>query len=299
MKTTVLTSTRYGQPSDLGYSTFELPPLADGSARIEVRAAGVNPVDARRLRGAFRFGGLPLSFGTEYAGTIVALTSEDQGWTVGDEVLGSGADFTHATIIDVPIALLVRRPPSVSWAVAGSLAAAAQTGSTILEELGSITSLLVHGGAGGVGSLTIQLARQQGIAVVATGSQANQDYIQSLGAIPVVYGPGLLERIQQVHPELFDASIDMAGSDEATEASLALVKLDGIIGSITGLPLTSNRMKQIMRRRDPATIERIVALVASGELNWEISASYSFKSARLAYEAILGRHVRGKSVLVF
>jgi NADPH:quinone reductase-like Zn-dependent oxidoreductase len=299
MKTTVLTSTRYGQPSDLEYSSFELPPLADGSARIEVRAAGVNPVDARRLRGEFRFGGLPLSFGTEYAGTIVALNREDQGWKLGDEVLGSGADYTHATFIDVPIALLVRRPPSVPWAVAGSLAAAAQTGSTILEELGSIASLLVHGGAGGVGSLTIQLARQQGINVVATGSKANQDYIQSLGAIPVVYGLGLVERIQQVHPELFDASIDMAGSDEATETSLALVKPDGIIGSITGLPLASNRMKQIMRRRDPVTIERIVTLVASGELSWEISASYNFKDAKLAYEAILGRHVRGKSVLVF
>jgi enoyl reductase len=299
MKTTALTSTRYGLPSDLGYSTLELPPLEDGFARIQVRAAGVNPVDARRLTGELRFGGLPLFFGTEYAGTVVAIKGDDTGWTVGDEVLGSGAEFTHATVIDVPIGSLVRRPPSVPWAVAGSLAAAAQTGSTILEELGSITSLLVHGGAGGVGSITIQLARQQGIAVVATGSKANEDYLRSLGATPVVYGPGLIDRLRQIHPELFDASIDMAGSDEAMEASLALVKPDGMIGSITGLPATSSRVKQIMRRRDPATIERIVALVACGELGWEISASYSFKDAALAYEAILGRHVRGKSVLVF
>src|SRR3954469_3141471 len=127
MKTTALTATRYGQPGVLDFTTFELPALASDTARIEGKAAGINPVDARRMTGELRFGELPLFFGTEYAGTIVALNGDRSGWEVGDEVLGSGGDFTHATIIDVPIANLVRRPPSVSWAIAGSLAGAAQT----------------------------------------------------------------------------------------------------------------------------------------------------------------------------
>jgi NADPH2:quinone reductase len=299
MKTTALTATRYGQPGVLDFTTFELAALAGDTARIEVKAAGINPVDARRMTGELRFGELPLFFGTEYAGTIVALNGDSGGWAVGDEVLGSGGDFTHATIIDVPIANLVRRPPSVSWAVAGSLAGAAQTAMTILEELGPISSLLVHGGAGGVGSITIQLARQRGIAVVATGSNANQDYLVSLGAVPVVYGPGLDRRLEQARSELFDASIDMAGSEEATEASLTRVKADGVIGSITAMRPTSPRVKPIMRRRDPSLVERVVTGVAAGELNWEVSATHAFAEARSAYEAILGRHVRGKSVLTF
>ena len=268
-------------------------------ARISVKAAGINPVDARRMTGELRFGSLPLFFGTEFAGTIVDLTGDGSGWGVGDEVLGSGGDFTHATIIDVPTANLVRRPPSVPWNVAGSLAGAAQTAATILEAVGPVSSLLIHGGAGGVGSITIQLARRQGVAVVATGSEDSQDYLRSLGATPVVYGPGLLDRLQLTHPGLLDASVDMAGSEEATNVSLARVKPDGVIGSIAAMRPASPRVQPIMRRRDPVLVERVAAGVARGELRWEVSATYPFAEAASAYAAILGRHVRGKSVLTF
>jgi NADPH:quinone reductase-like Zn-dependent oxidoreductase len=134
---------------------------------------------------------------------------------------------------------------------------------------------------------------------VATGSEANQDYLRSLGATPVVYGPGLVERLKTARPGIFDASIDMAGSEEATEASLARVKANGIIGSITVMRPTSPRVKPIMRRRDPGLVERVVSRVATGDLRWKISGSYVFEDARSGYEAILGRHVRGKSVLSF
>jgi enoyl reductase len=251
------------------------------------------------MTGELRHGTPPLFFGTEFAGVIVELDGSIPGWSVGDEVLGSGADFTHATIIDVPLVNLVRRPASVDWKVAGSLAAAAQTAITILEELGPIASLLVHGGAGGVGSLTIQLARQAGIDVVATGSDRNQEYIRSLGATPVIYGPGLVERLAGAHSSLFDASIDMAGTDEAVQASLTRVKSDGVIGSITAMQPTSPRIKQIWRKREPENVERVLSGLTSGALTWEVSQAYPFAEAPKAYEAILQRHVRGKSVLVF
>jgi NADPH:quinone reductase-like Zn-dependent oxidoreductase len=299
METTALIAQGYGQSDVLEFTTLELPPFGVDLARIAVRAAGINPVDARRMTGEFRHGTPPLSFGTEFAGTVVGLNGDAGGWKVGDEVLGSGGDFTHATVIDVPVANLVRRPPSVPWQVAGSLAGAAQTAVTILEEFKPISSLLVHGGAGGVGSITLQLAKRQGIAVVATGSDTNQDYLRSLGAIPVVYGPGLTERLEKAWPGLFDASIDMVGSDEATQSSLARVKPDGTIGSIAALQPSSPRIKQIWRRRDPKVVERIVAGIAAGDLDWEVSATYPFDEAPKAYDAILRRHVRGKSVLTF
>jgi enoyl reductase len=299
VKTNALTARRYGQPDVLEFGTSDLPPLEGGMARISVKAAGINPVDARRMTGELRFGSLPLFFGTEFAGTIVDLTGDGSGWGVGDEVLGSGGDFTHATIIDVPTANLVRRPPSVPWNVAGSLAGAAQTAATILEAVGPVSSLLIHGGAGGVGSITIQLARQQGVVVVATGSEESQDYLRSLGATPVVYGPDLLDRLQLTHPGLLDASVDMAGSEEATNVSLARVKPDGVIGSIAAMRPASPRVQPIMRRRDPVLVERVAAGIARGELRWEVSAPYPFAEAATAYAAILGRHVRGKSVLTF
>jgi NADPH:quinone reductase-like Zn-dependent oxidoreductase len=295
--TTALTAPHYGRPEVLEFARLALPALRPDQARIAVKAAGVNPVDARRLIGEIRYGETPLFLGTEFAGTIVEVGADAQ-WAVGDEVLGAGEAFTHATVIDVPLANLIRRPPSVPWVVAGSLAGASQTAVTILEELGPVSSLLVHGGAGGVGSVTIQLARQSGATVVATSSTVNHDYLRSLGAIPVEYGPGLVERIQNVHRPQFDASIDMAGTEEATDASISTVKPDGIRATIA-VRSTSPLITPIWRRRDPSSVARVVTGIAAGTLTWEVSATYPFTDAASAYEAILEGHVRGKSVLTF
>lgn len=298
MQTKALTASRYGQPDVLQFTTFDLPAPDTDIAVVEVKAAGINPVDARRMTGELRHGSLPLFFGTEFAGTIVALGGSAGDWQIGDQVLGSGGDFTHATFIQVPIANLVEKPANVSWEAAGSLAGVAQTAATILEDLGAISSLLIHGGAGGVGTLTIQLARQAGIDVVATCSETNQDYIRSLGATPVLYGTGLLRQLTQ-HHGLFDASIDMAGSEEAFPVSLARVKPDGVIASIVAAAATPARVTQIWRRRNPQVVEQVVSAVSAGQLSWHVSKAYPFHQARAAYEAILARHVRGKSVLTF
>jgi NADPH2:quinone reductase len=297
-QTKALTASRYGQPEVLQFTTFDLPSPDTGTAVIVVKAAGINPVDGRRMTGELRYGELPLFFGTEFAGTIVELGGDAGDWRVGDEVLGSGGDFTHATFIQVPIANLVRKPANVSWEVAGSLAGVAQTAATILEDLGAISTLLIHGGAGGVGTLTIQLARRAGIDVVATCSEANQDYIRSLGATPVVYGADLLQQLTQHYP-LFDASIDMAGSDEAFPVSLARVKPDGVIASIVAAPDTPARVTPIWRRRKPEVVRQVASAIAAGQLSWHVSKAYPFDQARTAYAAILAHHVRGKSVLTF
>jgi len=300
MKRKVLIADRYGQPAVLGFAEQELPALLPGHARIEVKAAGVNPIDARRMTGEVRFGPLPLTFGTEFAGTIIALPSEAGSWSVGDEVLGSGGGFvTHATVIDVPIGNLIKRPPSLDWAVAGSLAGVAQTAMTVLHELGEIESLLVNGGAGGVGTALIQLAREKGIEVVATASQANHDHLRALGATPVAYGPGLVERIAQAHPAPFDAAVILAGTEEATRASLATVKPDGDIVSITGIPVPSERVRATGSKPSLTYLQYVVDRVADGRMRWEVSETYPFGDAPQAYAAILAGHTRGKRVLIF
>ena len=117
MQTTFLTAKDYGQPSVLEYVTAHMPQLAPGMARIAVKAAGLNPLDARRMTGEVRFTPLPLRFGGEYAGTIVDLPPGTHGWAIGDAVLGS-ATGAHATVIDVPIADLVGPPPALWPALA-------------------------------------------------------------------------------------------------------------------------------------------------------------------------------------
>jgi enoyl reductase len=250
--------------------------------------------------GEVKFGPLPQRFGSEFAGIIIELPSDAEGWSIGDEVLGSGgASGTHATNIDVPIANLIKRPPSVAWTAAGSMAGTAQTAMTIIQELGDIGSLLVHGGAGGVGTVLIQLAREKGIEVVATASEANHDYLRSLGAKHVAYGFGLAERLTDTHASLFDAAIILGGTEQATQASLATVKPDGDIASITGIAAPSDRVRATGNKRDPANLQQVVDRVADGRLKWEISQAYPFANAEEGFAAVLKGHTRGKRVLTF
>lgn len=195
MNSTILLAQSYGPSEVLEFSEQTLAPLASGMARIQVKASGINPIDARRMTGEFKHSGLPQTFRTEFAGVIVEV-SDNSTWKAGDEVLGSGGAFTHATIIDVPLENLIKKPTNIEWDVAGTLAGVSQTTMTILDEMGPAQSLLIHGGSGGVGSVLIQLAVSRGIDVVATASAKNQDYIRNLGAISVVYGEGLTERLK-------------------------------------------------------------------------------------------------------
>ena len=100
METTALIAHRYGQSDVLAFTTFELPPLGVSQARIAVSAAGINPVDARRMTGEFRHGTPPLSFGTEFAGTVVGLNGNAGGWDVGDEVLALVTPDSEAGLRD-------------------------------------------------------------------------------------------------------------------------------------------------------------------------------------------------------
>lgn len=299
MQSKILVAPQYGQSNVLEFIDSTLPALAHGMARIEVKAAGINPIDARRMTGEFKHADLPQAFGTEYAGIIVDIDPSNPEWKIGNEVLGSGHGFTHATIIDVPIANLVHKPENMDWLTAGTLAGAAQTAMTILDEMGPVKSLLIHGASGGVGSITVQLAKERGIDVVATASEKNQDYLAKLGAIPVVYGAGLTERLKAIHPEQFDASIDMSGNEDATQASLATVKKAGFMGSIAGKKLSSTAIQPIWVKRNPKNLKYVVDRVANGNFSWEVSRSYPFEHAAQAYDDILQGHTRGKSALTF
>lgn len=301
MKSTILFAQSYGQANVLDFTTQELPGLIEGMARIKVKAAGINPIDARRMTGEFKHAPLPQTFGTEFAGVIVEVGSNSNNWSVGDEVLGSGGAFTHATVIDVPIANLVARPPIINWEVAGTIAGAAQTAMTILDEIGKVKSLLIHGASGGVGSITVQLAKERGVDVVATASVKNQDYLKSLGAIPVIYGEGLIQRLKAVHPTPFDASIDMSGTEEALQASLETVKANGFIGSIAGKRLSSPRVQSVWVKRNPMNLKYVVDGIVEGKFTWQVDSDniYPFEKAAEAYENILKGHTKGKSVLVF
>lgn len=299
METTLLIGTDYGRAENvLKFHTQPLRELAPGFARIKVKAAGINPIDARRMTGEFRHASVPQTFGTEFAGEIVEINGASK-FNVNDEVLGSGGSFTHATVIDVPISNLVAKPKNMSWEVAGSVAGVSQTAMTIIDEVGPVHSLLIHGATGGVGSITVQLAKEKGIDVIGTASAKNQDYLKSLGATPVEYGTGLVDRISAVHPEKIDASVDMIGNEDATKASLATVKSGGQMRAISGRPLSSAMIQPLWVKRNVNNLQHVVNGIADGKYKWEIDTVFPFNEAVSAYSKVLEGHNRGKVVLMF
>ena len=114
-------------------------------------------------------------------------------------------------------------------------------------------TVLVHGAAGGVGGLVVQLARRRGARVIATASARNHDYLRSLGAEPVTYGEGLEDRVRALAPDGVDAAIDTVGTDEAIDVSLALVGDPRRVVSIAGYRRRDTGIFLIGGGGDPGT----------------------------------------------
>jgi len=167
---------------------LDVPTPGPGEVRVRVMAAGVQPYDAA-VRAGWAPPGVPLTWpripGNEFAG----ITDD------GEEVLGFSTLGSYAEYVVVPEDQVTAKPRAMPWEVAGGFTAGAQTAHISLETLGITANdtLLIHGAAGAVGTVAVQLAGMAGATVIGTGSAANQDYIRSLGAIPVVYGDGLAD----------------------------------------------------------------------------------------------------------
>lgn len=233
--TRVAVATQYGGPEGLDIVDVPTPEPGPGEVRLAVRSAGVNPIDFKIYSGMFGEDpkNLPLRLGFEGAGVIEAVGPDVDGFAVGDEVMAHSINGAYADQVIAPVSTLVHKPAGLGWAEAGGLLL---TGATAVHALTATDvkageTVLIHG-AGGVGLMAIQLAVARGARVIITSSPARFAELQALGAEPVAYGDGLLDRVKELAPEGIDAALDLIGSDEALEVSLALVADRGRIVTI-------------------------------------------------------------------
>src|SRR4051795_4848745 len=188
----------YGGPEDLRWEDAPDPPPGAGQIRIAVRAASVNPADWKTMSGAMS-GGTPLDgtggLGFDAAGVVDEVGEGVSGGSVGDEVFGRGRNTqAEYAVLDA----WVRKPPSIDWAVAAAAGVAGETSERGLRLLGvgPGDTVFVDGGAGGVGAVAVQEALARGARVIASAGEANQDYLREIGAIPVIYGEGVADRVR-------------------------------------------------------------------------------------------------------
>ncbi|WP_188189554.1 NADP-dependent oxidoreductase [Nonomuraea sp. SYSU D8015] len=292
-----------GGPEVLKVMELPAPQAGPGQVRVRVKAAGVQPFDT-----AVRQGWLPpyLSAtdypripGNEFAGVVDQVGEGVTGVSVGDEVLGFSALFSYAKYIVVPGTDVAPKPAGVPWEVAGGLTSGVQTAELALDGLGvkEGETLLVHGAAGSVGTAAVQIARMRGATVIGTAREVNHDYLRDLGAIPVVYGEGLADRVRALAPGGVDAALDGAGG-HALEVSLELVPERGrIVTLVEHGKAEELGVKLVQGVRTAERLGRYARLYAEGRFKFPVRRAYRLEEAADAHREIETGHGAGKIVL--
>lgn len=298
---------RYSQDLDaLEVREVPEPKLPPASVLVEVRAAGVNPVDWKVMAGgldALMPTQFPVIPGWDVAGVVVAVGLDTPEFAVGDEVMAYArkdtvSAGTFAKRVAVPISAVARKPASLSWEEAGALPLAGGTALRSIDALGDLAgrTVLIHGAAGGVGGFAVQIAAARGAKVIATGSERNHDYIRSLGGEPTSYGEGLAGRVRELSGGLVDAVADFVGGQ--LEVTLDVLSDDGVHVSTADPSVTQHGGRYIWVRPDGTQTARLGALADEGLLRVEIAETFPLDGVADAFAASQSGHTRGKLVIV-
>lgn len=302
-------ATRPGGLDVFSFVQYDVPAPQHGEVTIAVRAAGMNPADAKHVaRGdAADF---PRPIGYEVAGVVTAVgpgTGIGSGpVSVGDEVLAFRIDGGWATDVTVPGRDVFAKPPSLSFGEGANLLLAGTTAAEMLHVTGVVAgdTILVHGASGAVGVSLLQQAARLGARVVGTASPSNHDVVTRFGGEPVAYGDGLEQRVRDLVPEGVAAALDCVGTDEAVDVSLALVadhgrivtiaaaeraKQEGIIAIAGAMPASRDYRASV--RAD------LVRWAGTGQLVVPVARTFPLADALEATELLMGKHPGGKLVL--
>ncbi|MBE1495921.1 NADPH:quinone reductase-like Zn-dependent oxidoreductase [Amycolatopsis lexingtonensis] len=297
----------FGGPEALRLHEVPVPQAGSGQIRVRVTAAGLNPMDwfmTSDAETAARFGlSLPCGFGTDYAGVVDQVGAGVTGFAVGDRVFGGALSRAVADHVVVAEAGTIaaggdahRTPDGVDDRTAATLAIAGCTAAAALAVVapGPSDTVLIGGAGGGVGVFAVQLARLAGARVIGTGSATSAEALRALGAEPVTYGDGLVDRVRALAPDGVTAAMDLHGTDTALAARELGVpdeRITLIAAQVDGITSANGA------NAAPGAIEEIAGLVAAGRLRVPIAASYPVEQIREAVELQAGRHVHGKVVI--
>lgn len=291
---------RFGGPEVLEVADLPEPHPGPGQVRIAVRAAGVNPLDWKKRRGLMG-GDLPQALGQEAAGVVDELGEGVTDAAVGDRVYGHAARSAGQAELAV-LASYAPIPAPLGFTEAAGLPTAVETATRTLDLLGvdGGTTLLVNGASGGVGSAAVQLAVARGARVIGTASAANHEYLRSLGAEPVGYGEGLVDRVRSLAPKGVDAALDVAGSGVLPE----LIDLAGGAGHVVTIADYAGAREHGVRfssggdDRALHALDAVGELITSGRFSLPVARTFPLAEVAEAHRLSEQGHVRGKLVLL-
>lgn len=302
-------ATRPGGLDVFSFEEYHVHPPQQGEVTISVRAAGMNPADAKHVaRG--KVADFPKAIGYEVAGVVSAVGPDTEigsgAVAVGDEVLAFRISGGWATEVTVAAREVFIKPASMSFGEAANLLLAGCAASEMLHvaDVGAGDTIVLHGASGAVGVSVLQQAALLGARVIGTSSEGNFDVVSRYGGVPVRYGEGLPRRMREAAPEGVVAALDCVGTDEAVEASLALVSdRDRIVtvaaaerARVEGFTAIAGAMPASKAYRDSVRAD-LVRLAGQGRLVVPVARTFPLTDALEAAELLISQHPGGKLVL--
>lgn len=296
----------YGDRSVLYLAEVPVPEPAAGEVVVAVKAAGINPGEAKIREGALhaRFPAtFPSGEGSDLAGVVSAVGAGVDDLAVGDEVLGySWTRSSHADFVAVPASQLVKKPPTLSWEVAGSLYVAGCTAYAAVRAVAPKAGepVAVSAAAGGVGSIAVQLLKVRGARPLGIASEANRHWLEAHGATFVAYGDGLRQRLLAAAPEGIAAFVDCYGPEYvrlAVDLGIPVERINTIVISEEARQL-GVKMEGSAAGSSREVLSEVAELAASGAIEIPIAATYPLERVADAFGELEAGHTRGKIVLV-
>ena len=297
---------RYGDVDVLNVVEVDRPVPGSGKVLVRVRAAGINPGEATIRKGLMHErwpATFPSGEGSDFAGVVEEVGPGVEGMQVGEQVIGwTDQRASHAEFVLAPADQLVRKPERVSWEAAGALFVAGTTAYAAVRAVGagSGDTVVVSGAAGGVGSLTVQLAVLAGASVVGLAGESNHQWLLEHGVVPVAYGDGVADRIREVTDGKVDAFIDTFGGGyvqlAVEELGVAPDRIDTII-DWDAAQRYGTKMEGTAAAASADVLAELAKLVDEGRLEVPIAKVYPLDDVRDAYRELERRHTRGKIVL--
>lgn len=298
----------YGGSEALEIMDVARPNPGSSDVLVEVHAASVNPIDWKIREGhmkAFVDIPMPHIMGRDVSGVVVDMGEDVESLSVGDAVFGSAAadrDGTHAEFVAIDSTLLAKKPDRIDHVDMASLPIAALSAYAGLVTYGNLAEgekVLIHAGAGGVGVIAVQIAKQIGATVVTTASESNAEYVRDLGA-DIVIDYRSTDFTKAVSD--YDLVFDTMGGDIHL-GSYAVLAPGGRMTYLNADPIPDEIPRDDVTvsnapvSYDTASLERIAELVDSGAIKPQVSAVVPLAEAISAYDLSQTGHVRGKVVL--
>ena len=296
-----------GGPEVMRYGEAPDPVARPGEVVVDIHVASVNAADYKVRRGSSVHSDIkfPHILGRDFSGVVAALGAGVSDLAVGDAVFGvtePGIEGCYAEKLAIKAAIVAKKPPSLGHAEAAALALTSLTALWALEDTARLKAgetVLIQGGAGGVASVAIQLAKHIGARVITTASPGNHAYVRGLGADQVIdYHTQDVAKTVSGCDVVFDT---VGGAVRA--GCYAVLKPGGRLVWIAPAPDGFEPPRddvQTLRPkvdRDRAHLERLLALVAAGAVRPPTIVRYKLADAAEAHRVSEGRHLQGKLVL--